>query len=90
MYSKYWFIIRDDSKRTFEVFGQGENTNSFDNKVHAMQKAGMTVSGFTPPVTNKNSSKDTIKISGYTKEVGLHERLSKQYQEIAMRSEDHW
>ena len=45
--------------------------NSFTNKVYGMQKAGMNVSGVTPPVTNKTSSKDLIKITGYTKEDGL-------------------
>ena len=47
-----------------------------------MQKAGMNVSCMTPPVTNKTSSKSLIKITGYTKEDGLQERLLKQYNEI--------
>ena len=90
MYSKYWLVIKDDSKRTFEVCGQAANENSFANKTYAMQKAGMNVSGMTPPVTNKNVSKETIKIFGYSYEVGLQNRLSGQYLEITMRSEDHW
>ena len=49
-----------------------------------MQKAGMNVSGITPPVTNKTSSKDLIKITGYTKEDGLQQRLLKQFQQITM------
>ena len=47
-----------------------------------MQKAGMNVSCMTPPVTNKTSSKGLIKITGYTKEDGLQERLQKQFNEI--------
>ncbi len=90
MYSKFWLIIKDDSKRTFEVCGQASSDNAFTNKIYGMQKAGMNVSGVTPPVTNKTSSRDLIKIIAYTKEEGLHERLMNQYREITMRSEDHW
>lgn len=86
---KYWQIIKDDSKRTFEVCGQITNENLFTNKTYAMQKAGMNVSCITPPVTNKSSSKEAIKIVGYTKEDGLHERLLSQYSEI-IRSIDQW
>jgi hypothetical protein len=82
MITKFWQIIRDDSKRTFEVCGQVANENSFTNKTYAMQKAGMNVSCMTPPVTNKTSSKGLIKIAGYTKEDGLQERLQKQFNEI--------
>jgi hypothetical protein len=90
MYSKSWQIIKDDSKRTFEVCGQTDNSNGFTNSVHGMQKAGMNVSCDTPPVTNKTSSKDIIKIYGYTKEEGLHDRLVKQYRQILQSSEDDW
>lgn len=86
---QYWQIIRDDTKRTFEVCGQITNENYFTNKTHAMQKAGMNVSCMTPPITNKTSSKDLIKITGYTKEVGLYERLQREYSQI-LRSEDPW
>jgi hypothetical protein len=86
---QYWQIIRDDSKRTFEVCGQITNENYFTNKTHAMQKAGMNVSCMTPPVTNKTSSKDLIKIVGYIKEDGLQARLLRQYAEI-VRSADQW
>jgi hypothetical protein len=83
MYSKSWHIIKDDSKRTFEVIGQFTNDNSFTNKTYAMQKAGMTVSGVTLPANNKTASRDIIKIAGYTKEDGLHERLLAKYREIS-------
>ena len=86
---KYWTIIKDDTKRTFEVSGPTTNDNSFTNKIYAMQKAGMNVSSVSPPVTNKTSSKGIIKIAGYTQENGLHERLLAQYAEI-LRSIDHW
>ena len=90
MTTKYWLIIRDDSKRTFEVCSQTTNENSFTNKTHAMQKAGMNVSCMTPPVTGKISSKESIKIVGYTIEEGLRERLDKQYLEIVMREAGEW
>ena len=89
MYSKNWQIIKDDAKRTFEVCGQEANTNSFTNKTYAMQRVGMNVSCTTPPVTNKNSSKGHIKITGYVLEEGLYERLLKQYREITLGSVDY-
>ncbi len=81
MYSICWQIIKDDSKRTFEVCGQASNTNAFTNKTVAFQRAGMNVSCATPPVTNKTSSKELIKLTGYTQENGLQERLLKQFRE---------
>lgn len=90
MYSKCWQIIRDDSKKTFEICGQESNNNYFTNNVHGMQKAGMNVSCLTPPVTNKNSSKEVIKVIGYAKENGLHERLLNEYKEITRRDFDQW
>lgn len=86
---KLWMIIRDDSKRTFEVFGQTTNDNSFTNKTYAMQKAGMQVTCITPPVTNKTATKERITIPGYTREEGLYERLQDEYLKIKMRSLDH-
>ena len=85
---RYWQVIKDDSKRTFEVVGQLSNENAFTNRVYAMQKAGMNVSGLTPPVTNKTSSKSTIKVVGYTHEDGLYERLSAQFRAITMSFEE--
>ena len=90
MYSKIWQVIKDDTKRTFEVCGQASNDNAFTNRTHAMQKAGMNVSCITPPVTNKSSSRDLIKIIGYTKEDGLHERLLAEFREITRRSAEQW
>ncbi|HEU5289870.1 MAG TPA: hypothetical protein VFU05_04450 [Cyclobacteriaceae bacterium] len=86
---KYWMIIKDDTKRTFEVNGPTTSDNFFTNKIYAMQKAGMNVSGVTPPVTNKTSSKGLIKIPGYAREDGLYERLLAQHSAI-LRSTDHW
>lgn len=88
MYTGCWLIIKDDTKRTYEVCGQSPDGNLFSNSTNAMQRVGMNVSYITPPITNKNSSKDLIKISGYTKEDGLRERLLKQYREIIMKSVD--
>ena len=86
MYSKYWLIIKDDSKRTFEVCGQATSENSFSNKVYGMQKMGMNVSCVIQPVTNKTSSKGLVKITGYHPEGGLYDRLLKEYRDITMRS----
>ena len=82
MYSTCWQIIKDDSKRTFEVCGKATNTNSFTNQVVSLQRAGMNVSFATPPVTNKNSSKSLVKVGGYTQEDGLHQRLLEQFRAI--------
>jgi hypothetical protein len=86
---KYWQIIKDDTKRTFEVIGQATSENSLFNSTYAMQKSGMTVSSVSLPVNNKTSSKGLIKIPGYTVEEGLHERLKAQHREI-IRSIDQW
>jgi len=85
---KYWQIIRDDSKRTFEVCGQVTNDTAFVNKTYAMQRAGMNVSCMTPPVTNKTSSKGLIKITGYTVEEGLYNRLQRKYTELTRPIDD--
>lgn len=90
MITRFWQIIRDDSTRTFEVCGKVANENAFTNKIHGMQKAGMNVSCMTPPVTNKTSSKDLIKITGYKKEEGLYERLLSEYRKISRASHDVW
>jgi hypothetical protein len=84
MNAKLWQIIKDDSKKTFEVCCQITNENAITNKTYAMQKAGMNVSCLTPPVTNKSASRDVIKIIGYTREDGLYDRLLKQYKELTM------
>ena len=83
MYSKNWQVIKDDTRKTYENIGQDSNTNHFTNSIHGMQRAGMNVSYVTPPVSNKLSSKDLVKISGYTEEKGLYEKLQKQYREIS-------
>ncbi|HEY9004597.1 hypothetical protein [Ohtaekwangia sp.] len=89
MYTGVWQIVKDDIKKTFEVCGRSPNGNLFYNSIYAMQRAGMSVTCITPPITNKNSSKDLVKITGYTPETGLYERLQKQYREIIMNSVDH-
>jgi hypothetical protein len=83
-----WQVIRDDAKKTFEVCGAESNTNHFTNSIHGMQRAGMNVSGMTPPVTNKTSHKKAITIHGYKLEDGLHKRLMKEYMERTRRGFD--
>lgn len=91
MNTKFWLIIKDDSKKTFEACGQASNDNSFTNTTYAMQRVGMNVSCITPPVTSKTSSKELIKMIGYTREDGLQERLLKQYRDITMNAAyDEW
>ncbi|SKC65794.1 hypothetical protein [Ohtaekwangia koreensis] len=88
MYTRCWQIIKDDTKRTFEVCGQSSTGNAFTNNVYSMQRAGMNVSCVTPPVTNKNSSESLIKITGYTREDGLRERLLKELRDITLKFVD--
>ncbi len=90
MYTTCWQIIRDDLKKTYEICGQESNTNHFTNSIAGMQRAGMNVSGMTPPVTGKNSSKGLIKIAGYTIEDKLHERLLNEYRKITQTGFDQW
>ena len=90
MYSKCWLIIRDDAKKTYEIYGLESNTNHFMNAVHGMQKAGMNVSCLTPPVTNKASNKEMVKVQDYRKEDGLHQRLLKEYAAITRKEFDKW
>ena len=79
MHSKFWMIIKDDSKRTFEVCGQASSDNAFTNKVYGMQRAGMNISYVILPVTNSRSSKDLVSIQGYKKEDGLWERCQEEH-----------
>lgn len=88
MYSRLWQVIKDDSKKTFEVCGQTSNSNAFTNSVYAMQRSGMNVSYITPPVTNQRAHKEAIKITGYALETGLHDRLTKEYRDITMKGVD--
>lgn len=81
MYSRSWQIIRDDTKKTFEVQGQESNTDHFLNLVHGMQRQGMTVSAVILPVTNRHASKEAIQFTGYRRDDGLYQRLTKEYQD---------
>ena len=84
----FWLVIKDDTKRTFEVIGQERNTNSFTNKTYAMQRAGMNVTGVVLPVTGKNFSKDVIGFIGYSKEEGLYQRLENQLRDVTLGAID--
>lgn len=88
MYTRSWQVIKDDIRRTFEVCGQSDNTNAFTNEVYRMQRAGMNISGTTPPVSNKESSKELVKVTGYTREEGLYSRLQQQFKQIVMKDYD--
>lgn len=84
MYSRNWLILKDDTKKTFEICGQDGNTNAFMNRTIGMQRLGMTVSGITPPVSNKNANRAMVSVPGYTPEEGLEERLMVQYRALMM------
>jgi hypothetical protein len=90
MYSKFWLIIKDDATKTFEVCGQAAADNAFTNKVYGMQRSGMNISCVVLPVTNKTSSKDLIKITGYSKEDGLYERLQGEHRKRMRESTAEW
>ncbi|MBS1952357.1 MAG: hypothetical protein OJF59_001969 [Cytophagales bacterium] len=88
MYTKNWLIIKDDSKRTFEVVVNNMSENAFTNKAYAMQREGMNVTCVLLPVTNKYASKTAINFIGYTNENGLYLRLLKQFDELVRRHID--
>lgn len=90
MYTKSWLIIKDEKTRTFEVVSQTGNDNAFTNKSVAMQRDGMAVSSVILPVSNKHASKDSITLTGYTKEIGLYNRLLKQHQTIILNQASLW
>lgn len=90
MYTKNWHVIRDDSKRTFEVVTNSMSENAFTNKTQAMQRDGMNVSFVLLPVSNKNASKAAVNLTGYTKEDGLYDRLLKQHAEIGRKNIEEW
>jgi hypothetical protein len=73
IHAKQWQVIKDDTKRTYEVCGAEMNTNHFTRMIHGMQRAGMNVSYYTPPVTNKMANKEFVTVQNYKKEVGLQE-----------------
>ena len=89
MYTKSWIIIRDDTKKTYEVTGQESNTNHFTNLIQAMQRSGMNVTGLTPPVGGKFPSKASIQLHGFNREDGLYERLLSEYKESNRRAFEH-
>jgi hypothetical protein len=87
---KQWLIIKDDSKRSYEVVGQVMVDNAFSNKVIAMQREGMSVTSVLLPVGSSNPSKESIKFSGFTREDGLYERLCNEHRAIMMKHDGHW
>lgn len=88
--TKYWQIVRDDLKRTYEICGQDTNVNHFTNSIHGMQRAGMNVSFLTPPVTSKSLAKGPVTFAGYLPEQGLYKRLVKEYVETSKREFDQY
>ncbi len=90
MYTKNWHIIKDDASRTFEVLTHDWSDNAFTNKIHAMQKEGMAITGVVQPVTNKFASKAAFTFVGYKTEDGLFNRLLAKHQELLQRHIEDW
>jgi len=72
------------------VVTNGMSENAFTNRTFGMQKSGMNVSCVLLPVTNKNGSKSTIQLTGYTLEEGLYERLLKEHSKIIQSNIEDW
>lgn len=90
MFAKNWFIIKDDSTRTFEVVTDDISENAFSNKVVAMQRERMTVTSVLLPISNKHASKDHVSFTGYKREDGLWARLLKKHQQLVHQDFGEW
>lgn len=90
MYTKNWHIIKDDAARTYEVLTHDWTDNAFTNKIHAMQKEGMAITGVVQPVTNKFASKAAFNFVGYKMEEGLFKRLLARHQQLLQRHIEDW
>jgi hypothetical protein len=90
MLTKSWYIIKDDSTRTFEVVDTGISENSFSNRVVTLQRAGFSVTPIIVPVSNRHASKEHISFTGYTREEGLYERLHHQQQKLMKEQFGEW
>jgi hypothetical protein len=89
MLPKSWYIIKDDSARTFEVV-VGISENAFSNRVVTLQRAGLNVTPVIVPVSNRHASKEQIIMAGYSPEEGLYERLHQQQQKLMKEQFGEW
>ncbi len=85
----WWQIIKDDSKRTFDIIGKAHDDTLLTNNVCEMIKSGMSVQCTTPPYTG-NESEDDLAIPGYKKEPGLYQRLVREYETKTRKSLRMW
>ena len=90
MIPKSWFIIKDESTRTFEVVTQPLSENAFSNKVIAMQLEGLNITPVLLPVSNRHASKEHIAFTGYTREEGLFDRLQKKHAQLIQQKFGGW
>ncbi len=75
--NRFWEIIIDDSKLTFEIIGSSSDITLFTNNVAEMQRIGMKVQCQTPDIS---VSRNNIPIKAYyTLEDNLYSRLLLQY-----------
>lgn len=88
MYTRSWLVVKDDGRRTFEAVTANLTENAFTNKVYAMQRDGLNVSYVLLPVTNRQASRESIRVTGYQYEEGLYDRLLKQHQDLLLRQAD--
>ncbi len=84
---KFWEVIYDDNKRTFEVIGSSNDDTLLTNNVSEMQRAGIKARCSTPDIS---ISKDEIKVSGYTFEDNLYSRLLNDYELLTKKQLKRW
>ena len=79
---RYWEIIIDDNKLTFEITGSSGDITLFTGNVAEMQRVGMKVRCQTPDVS---VSKNKLTIDGYILDEGLYTRLLFEYRQQTKR-----
>lgn len=78
----FWEIIKDDSRKTFEVLGRSSDDTHLINLTCEMQEHGLPVRCETMETTKARHDIPTgYKHIGYTEETGLYRRLLKQLEE---------
>jgi hypothetical protein len=80
--NRFWEIIIDDDKLTFEITGSSGDVTLLTNNAAEMQSIGMHVRCQTPDIS---VSKNSLTIDGYKIEEGLYTRLLFQYGQQAKK-----
>ena len=74
--AKYWLLIMDRDKQTFEVIGQSNDDTLLTYNASEMQRVGMNVGCQAPDV----SASQNVTVTGYTEESGLYRRLFEDFE----------